>query len=188
MCGRAKLPGDVSEIKLDLKIDWDEIGAYQPQMECGADNQTSGCRRAARSAHAHHDALGSGAGFDPLLGRSPQDRALDLQCPRRRHRHLPGLPRRLGEAGRRCLVIADGYYEWRDSRQATLRCRLGNRGPMTMAGLWDTWTAPDGDRRSNPSPSSPRPPMTLLQPLHGRMPVIASRENWAGWLGETAVE
>ncbi len=31
MCGRAKLPHDVSEIKLDLKIDWDEIGAYQPR-------------------------------------------------------------------------------------------------------------------------------------------------------------
>ncbi|MGA9891081.1 MAG: hypothetical protein WBQ55_01655 [Xanthobacteraceae bacterium] len=29
MCGRAKLPKDVSEIKLDLKIDWEEIGAYQ---------------------------------------------------------------------------------------------------------------------------------------------------------------
>ena len=31
MCGRAKLPDDVSEIKLDLKIDWDEIGNYQPR-------------------------------------------------------------------------------------------------------------------------------------------------------------
>jgi len=31
MCGRAKLPDDVSEIKLDLKIDWDEIGNYKPR-------------------------------------------------------------------------------------------------------------------------------------------------------------
>ena len=31
MCGRAKLPDDVSEIKLDLKIDWDEIGNYRPR-------------------------------------------------------------------------------------------------------------------------------------------------------------
>ena len=31
MCGRAKLPDDVSEIKLDLKIDWDEIGDYRPR-------------------------------------------------------------------------------------------------------------------------------------------------------------
>ena len=31
MCGRAKLPDDVSEIKLDLKIDFDQIGDYQPR-------------------------------------------------------------------------------------------------------------------------------------------------------------
>jgi putative SOS response-associated peptidase YedK len=31
MCGRAKLPDDVSEIKLDLKIDFDEISDYQPR-------------------------------------------------------------------------------------------------------------------------------------------------------------
>ena len=31
MCGRTKLPNDVSEIKLDLKIDFDEIGDYQPR-------------------------------------------------------------------------------------------------------------------------------------------------------------
>ena len=31
MCGRAKLPDDVSEIKLDLKIDFDQIGNYQPR-------------------------------------------------------------------------------------------------------------------------------------------------------------
>src|SRR6185436_7307337 len=31
MCGRAKLPEDVSEIKLDLKIDWDKLGDYRPK-------------------------------------------------------------------------------------------------------------------------------------------------------------
>ena len=31
MCGRAKLPEDVSELKLDLKIDWDEIDDFQPR-------------------------------------------------------------------------------------------------------------------------------------------------------------
>ena len=36
MCGRAKLPDDVSEIKLDLKIDWDEIGDYQPRWNAVA--------------------------------------------------------------------------------------------------------------------------------------------------------
>ena len=47
--------------------------------------------------------------------------------------------------GRRCLVIADGYYEWRDADKQPFAVALSNRGPMTLAGLWDSWTAPDGD-------------------------------------------
>ncbi len=48
------------------------------------------------------------------------------------------------QAGRRCLVIADGYYEWRDADKQPFAVALGNRGPMTFAGLWDQWRAPDG--------------------------------------------
>ena len=39
MCGRAKLPDDVSEIKLDLKIDFDEIGDYQPRWNAAPTSQ-----------------------------------------------------------------------------------------------------------------------------------------------------
>ncbi len=49
------------------------------------------------------------------------------------------------QAGRRCLVIADGYYEWRDADKQPFAVALGNRGPMTFAGLWDLWRAPDGN-------------------------------------------
>ena len=42
MCGRAKLPTDVSELKLDLKIDWDKLGDYQPRW-----NATPAERRSA---------------------------------------------------------------------------------------------------------------------------------------------
>ena len=39
MCGRAKLPDDVSEIKLDLKIDSDEIGDYRPSWNAAPTSQ-----------------------------------------------------------------------------------------------------------------------------------------------------
>jgi putative SOS response-associated peptidase YedK len=39
MCGRAKLPDDVSEIKLDLKIDWDETGDYRPSWNAAPTSQ-----------------------------------------------------------------------------------------------------------------------------------------------------
>lgn len=40
--------------------------------------------------------------------------------------------------GRRCLVIADGYYEWRDADKQPFAVALSNHGPMTLAGLWDS--------------------------------------------------
>jgi len=45
----------------------------------------------------------------------------------------------------RCLVLADDYYEWRDHDKQPFAVALDNRGPMTLAGLWDCWRMPSGD-------------------------------------------
>jgi putative SOS response-associated peptidase YedK len=88
------------------------------------------------------------------------------------------------EARRRCLVIADGYYEWRDTDKQPFAVALHNRGPMTFAGLWDLWHPPDG---------KPLKSFTIvttaanerLAALHSRMPVVLSPDCWTAWLGET---
>src|SRR5690606_31979047 len=48
---------------------------------------------------------------------------------------------------RRCLVPADGFYEWQaaGNRKIPYRFRLRSRGLFALAGLWETWTAPEGD-------------------------------------------
>jgi len=88
-------------------------------------------------------------------------------------------------AGRRCLVIADGYYEWRDHDKQPFAVALSNRGPMTLAGLWDSWIAPSGETLKSFTIIT-TVANTILQPLHGRMPVLLAPEAWASWLGETA--
>ena len=89
--------------------------------------------------------------------------------------------------GCRCLVIADGYYEWRDSDKQPFAVALGNRGPMTFAGLWDQWTAPEGEAvRSFAIITTVA--NTLLQSLHARMPVLLTPDHWSAWLGETAAD
>jgi putative SOS response-associated peptidase YedK len=89
------------------------------------------------------------------------------------------------KAGRRCLVIADGYYEWRDADKQPFAVALGNRGPMTLAGLWDCWRAPDGDTLKSFTIITTTA-NELLEPLHGRMPVVLGADRWAAWLGESA--
>ena len=87
--------------------------------------------------------------------------------------------------GRRCLVITDGYYEWRDSDKQPFAVGLSNRGPMIFAGLWDEWTAP-GDGIVKSFAIITTTANELLQPLHARMPVLLTPQDWAPWLGEIA--
>jgi hypothetical protein len=55
---------------------------------------------------------------------------------------------------------------------------------MTFAGLWDSWTAPDGDTIKSFAIIATTA-NELLQPLHARMPVLLTPQDWAPWLGET---
>ncbi len=87
-------------------------------------------------------------------------------------------------AGRRCLVVADGYYEWRNADRQPFAIALGNRGPMTFAGLWDLWRTPDGNPLKSFAIITTQA-NNLLRPLHDRMPVLLAADNWAAWLGET---
>jgi len=82
-------------------------------------------------------------------------------------------------------VIADGYYEWRDSDKQPFAVGLSNRGPMTFAGLWDSWNAPGGDAVKSFAIITSTA-NALLQPLHARMPVLLPPDHWAARLGETA--
>lgn len=103
-------------------------------------------------------------------------------------------------ARRRCLVPADGFYEWRREgavRQPWLITRRDGT-PIAFAGLWERWQVPEGaalrgalaERR----PGEVVETFTILttqanvalRPLHHRMPVILSAEAFGPWLaGET---
>ena len=84
---------------------------------------------------------------------------------------------------RRCLVIADGFYEWQRAGAARkpMRVVLRSGEPFAFAGLWSVWKDPDGNR----IPSCTIITTTandLLSPIHDRMPVVLPREMEAFWL------
>ncbi len=182
MCGRAKLPDDVSEIKLDLKIDWDEFGDYRPRWNAAPTTKLPVVvsRNGERVLTAMRWGLIPSWAKDIKIGYSTfnaRAEAVDTK---------PAF-RAAWQAGRRCLVIADGYYEWRDADKQPFAVALGNRGPMTFAGLWECWRAPDGsDLKSFTIITTAA--NELLEPLHGRMPVLLPPDCWGRWLGETAAK
>lgn len=92
---------------------------------------------------------------------------------------------------RRCLLPADGFYEWEKVADGTKRgarlpwfVRRTDGDPMVYAGIWSSW-------RDRATPDAPRlltcsilttTANGVLNPIHDRMPVLLRREQWDAWL------
>jgi putative SOS response-associated peptidase YedK len=85
-------------------------------------------------------------------------------------------------AHRRCLLPADGFYEWKQSgrKKAPYLIELMDQRLFVFAGIWETWNGSDTCAILTTTANS------LLAPLHGRMPVILDADNYAQWLDPTA--
>lgn len=91
---------------------------------------------------------------------------------------------RAAARGRRALMVADGFYEWRDTligKQATLFQRPDG-APFAFAAIWEKTTEPDGAARFGVALLTTRA-NAVVAPTHDRMPVILARpEDHAAWL------
>ena len=84
---------------------------------------------------------------------------------------------------RRCLIPAEGFYEWQNSKtgKQPFLISITDHTPFAMAGLWETWQGPDG---------SPLQTCTVIvteansaiRPVHDRMPVILPPDSYDRWL------
>src|SRR5882724_12929537 len=90
-------------------------------------------------------------------------------------------------ARRRCLVPADGFYEWRreGNRKVPMWIYLKNRVPFAFAGLWDYWRDLVGDKELYSFTIITTEANALLRPIHNRMPVIYDKEMGRQWLEES---
>ncbi len=86
-------------------------------------------------------------------------------------------------AARRCLIPADGFYEWQRTgsiKQPYCFEMVGGE-PFAFAGLWARWRAPDGTHRETCTILTTTPNQ-LMADVHDRMPVILSPESYDLWL------
>jgi putative SOS response-associated peptidase YedK len=84
---------------------------------------------------------------------------------------------------KRCLIPADSFYEWKKigTDKQPMRIMFKDEGIFSMAGLYDTWTAPDGGKISTCTIITTTP-NELMADIHDRMPVILRREDEQIWL------
>jgi putative SOS response-associated peptidase YedK len=83
---------------------------------------------------------------------------------------------------RRCLILADGFYEWRktDDGKQPYYIKMQDDSPFAFAGLWETWDKYGEEVRSGTIITTDA--NDLMTEIHHRMPVILHPENYEAWL------
>ena len=85
---------------------------------------------------------------------------------------------------RRCLVAADGFYEWQKAPNGTKQpyhIRFDDDAPFAIAGLWERWRAADGETLETCTLITTEA-NRALEPIHHRMPVILQPAAYDAWL------
>ena len=87
----------------------------------------------------------------------------------------------------RCLIPADGFYEWQARPGAAKQpyaIRAADGAPLAFAGLWDRWQGPDGALDTCTILTTTA--NALMAPIHDRMPVLLAPGDYAAWLDPAA--
>ena len=84
---------------------------------------------------------------------------------------------------KRCLIVADGFYEWRQENgsKTPMYITLKSGEPFAFAGLWDLWKSPGGEHIRSCTIITTEP-NDLVASIHNRMPAILSPGTYADWL------
>lgn len=85
---------------------------------------------------------------------------------------------------RRCLVLADGFYEWKKEgkQKQPYYISLVDHQPFTLAGLWESWTDKKSDETVETCTILTTTANESMQPLHDRMPVFLDEDKRDVWL------
>lgn len=84
---------------------------------------------------------------------------------------------------RRCLIPANGFYEWRKKDKQPFYIQLRDRELFTFAGIWENWKSPEGTNIKTCSIVTTEA-NEFVKPIHHRMPVILDREKEFDWISD----
>lgn len=187
MCGRVRLASDWSEIKIRLKFD---AAAPAPNYERNYNLPPTG-----RMLTAVRDDAGRRMPRMMRWGLVPhwaKDEKIAYSTFNARAEEFTTKPafRDAWKRGQRCLIVTDGFYEWKKLdatgklKQAYAIGPAAADASMIMAGLWATWRNPaNGEEVPSCTILTCAPNPTMAE-LHNRMPVVLGESDWPVWLGE----
>jgi putative SOS response-associated peptidase YedK len=186
MCGRVRLSSDYSEIKIRLKF-----AADAPAPNFAPDwnkPPTEPMLVAIRSVDGKRIPKIMKWGLIPHWAK---DNRLQYSTFNARSEDFTTKPafRDAWKWGQRCLVVTDGFYEWKklDAKgkdKQPYAIAMADNGQMVMAGLWAKWKDSKSGDQIESCTILTCGPNNVIRELHNRMPVILSELDWSKWLGE----
>lgn len=89
---------------------------------------------------------------------------------------------------KRCLVLADGFYEWKkvEGKKAPYRIMMKDEDLFAFAGIWECWG--EGDKQIKTCCIITTAANKLVADIHDRMPVILSKEDESKWLSDLSLD
>ena len=186
MCGRVRLSSDYSEIKIRLKFAPNSVGPnFEPDWNKAP---TEPMLVAIRSIDGERVPKMMKWGLIPHWAK---DNKLQYSTFNARAEEFAIKPafRDAWNWGQRCLVITDGFYEWKKldfkgKVKQPYAIAMTDDRQMVMAGLWSKWKSPMSGEEVLSCTVLTCGPNKVMGELHDRMPVILEEADWPKWLGE----
>ena len=185
MCGRVRLSSDYSEIKIRLKF---APNAPAPNFKPDWNKPpTEPMLVAIRSVDGERTPKMMKWGLIPHWSKDDKLKYSTFNARAEDFRTTPAF-RDAWKWGQRCLVVTDGFYEWKKldakgKEKQPYAIAMADDGQMVMAGLWARWKSPQGEEVLSCSILTCGP-NAVMGELHDRMPVILAEADWPKWLGE----
>ena len=175
MCGRYTLKTDAKQIQAELGLD--ETPVLQPRYNIAPTQAAPIVTEPGKLQLAQWGLIPHWAPDATIAGRLINARSDSLDT-------KPAF--REAFKRRRCLVIADGFYEWQHHGKTSqpFFIHYASDKPFTLAGLWETWHAPNGLEVVSFTIVTTSA-NAFMSRLHDRMPVFLPREARAKWLAAT---
>jgi putative SOS response-associated peptidase YedK len=182
MCGRARLSSDVSELKLVFSIPPHRpTPNIAPSWNVAPTDPLPVVRYDARAGERSLDVMRWG--LVPFWAKDIKVGFANINAKAEGIESKPAF--REAFQRRRCLVPVDNFYEWKKTPtgKQPYAIAIADRQLMALAGLWETWRSPAGERVRSFAIITTTP-NELCAELHNRMPVVLKPEGWPAWLGE----
>jgi putative SOS response-associated peptidase YedK len=143
MCGRFTATFEFSDIRVRWNLDRD-LPDYTPRYNVAPETSPNIAvivrHRGANECRLMRWGLIPSWAKDPTIGNQTTNARVESLTEKPAFKHLL--------ATRRCIIPADGFYEWRKEgkRKVPMWVHLKTKEPFAFAGLWDVWRKPDGKR------------------------------------------